>query len=270
LPAREGKCWGLDEFSAGGSTSAHIFSSVGGNNSKIPGYDTSCKTESVKLILPGPSYVDHIHPVMMRYKEAEYANGQKTKDEIMQVDKLALMDDIVIRRTMQCAFNDGTTTTTTSRWVKIATLTVPAPVNGIQCYVAGSFSVIASGSKGCAKREVHFNFVGLASAGGSVNIRGYSIDSPTSGRISGSQKACGIVMAVPTNQINNPPSLTTAAYYDIWMKVYNLDFFSIYPSSFTEGQGTIKWKEATFNLAAMNDTNWVTDQTPTGTNIVTD
>jgi hypothetical protein len=77
-------------------------------------------------------------------------------------------------------------------------------------------------------------------------------------------------MAVPTNQINNQPSLTTAAYFDIWMKVYNLDFFTIYPSSFTEGQGTIKWKEATFNLAAMNDTNWVTDQTPTGTNIVTD
>lgn len=270
LPAREGKCWGLDEFTAGGSASAHIFSSVGGNNSKIPGYDTSCKTESVKLILPGPSYVDHIHPVMMRYKEAEYANGQKTKDEIMQVDKLALMDDIVLRRTLRAALNDGTTTITNYKWVKIAEVTVPCPVAGVQCYVAGSFIVMASGSKGCAKREVHFNFVGLANAGGSVNIRGYSIDSPTSGRISGTQKACGIVMAVPTNNSSNPPSLTTAAYYDIWIKVYNLDFVSIYPSSFTEGQGTIKWKEASFNLAAMNDTNWVRDQTPTGTNIVTD
>ncbi len=206
----------------------------------------------------------------MRYKEAEYANGQKTKDEIMQVDKLALMDDIVLRRTLRGALNDGTTSITNYKWVKIAEVTVPCPVGGVQCYVSGSFIVMASGSKGCAKREVHFNFVGLANAGGSVTIRGYSIDSPTSGRITGTQKACGIVMAVPTNNTSNPPSLTTAAYYDIWMKVYNLDFFSIYPSSFTEGQGTIKWKEATFNLAAMNDTNWVTDQTPTGTNIVTD
>ena len=272
LPAREGGCWGLDEFSSG-SVSAHIFSSVGGNNSKIPGYDTSCKTESVKLILPGPSdYREHIHPVLMRYKEAEYANGQKTKDEIMQVDKLALMDDIVTKRTLRGALNDGTTAVTNYKWVKIAEVTVPCPVDGVQCYVAGSFIVMASGSKGCAKREVHFNFVGLANAGSSVTIRGYSVDSPNAGRSTAAQnqKACGIVMAVPTNNSSNPPSLTTAAYYDIWMKVYNLDFFSIYPSSFTEGQGTIKWKEATFNLAAMNDTNWVRDQTPTGTNIVTD
>ena len=194
------------------------------------------------------------------------------KDEIMQVDKIALMDDIVLRRTLRGALNDGSTAITNYKWVKIAEVTVPCPVDGVQCYVAGSFIVMASGSKGCAKREVHFNFVGLANAGGSVTIRGYSVDSSNAGRSTAAQnqKACGIVMAVPTNNSSNPPSLTTAAYYDIWMKVYNLDFFSIYPSSFTEGQGTIKWKEATFDLAKINDTNWVRDQTPTGTNIVTD
>lgn len=262
LPERDGTCWGIDEFAAGGSVSAHIFSSVGGDNSKIPGYDTSCQKESVKLILPGPGPVDHIHPVMMRYREAEVIDGQPPKNEIMQVDKLALMDDIVIRRSMQCAFNDGTTTTTTSKWVKIANLTVPAPVTGIQCYVAGSFSVMASGSKGCAKREVHFNVVGLLTAGGSVNISGYSNDS--TGRITGSQNACGKIKAVPTNQ----PSLATPALYDIWMQVYNLDFISIYPSSFTEGQGTIKWTNGILNVGAITDANLVRSQEPTGTTIV--
>lgn len=261
LPARDGGCWGLDEFGAGGidgkATSAHIFSSVGGNNSKIPGYDTSCQTESVKLILPGPSYVDHIHPVMMRYKEAEFANGQKTKDEIMQVDKLALMDDIVLRRTLQCALNDGTTTSTNYKWVKIAEVTVPCPVNGVQCYVAGSFTVMASGSKGCAKRDIHFNFVGLNGSGTGGSRKAYSING--TGRLSGEQKACGAVVAVLTNATTNQPSTTVAAYYDIWVQVYNLDFISIYPSSFTEGQGSIKWKEATFNLASITDTNWVRD-----------
>ena len=262
LPERDGTCWGIDEFAAGGSVSAHIFSSVGGDN-KSPDYDASCKNESVKLILPGPGPVDHIHPVMMRYREAEVnADGQTTKAEIMQVDKLALMDDIVIRRTMQCAFNDGTTTINTTRWVKIANFTVPAPVNGIQCYVAGSFSVMASGSKGCAKREVHFNAVGLLNAGGSVNISGHSIDS--TGRITGSQNACGKVKAVPTNQ----PSLTTPALYEIWMEVYNLDFISIYPSSFTEGQGTIKWTNGILNVNAITDANLVRRQEPTGTAIV--
>ena len=124
---------------------------------------------------------------------------------------------------------------------------------------------MASGSKGCAKREVHFNLVGLLTLGGSVNISGYSIDSPTSGRVTGTQKACGIVMAVPTNQ----PSLTTPACYDIWMEVYNLDFISIYPSSFTEGQGTIKWTNGILNVNAITDANLVRTQTPTGTNIVT-
>lgn len=254
LPAREGHCWGLDEFSAG-SASAHIFSSVGGNNSKIPGYDTSCKTESVKLILPGPSYTDHIHPVLMRYKEAEYANGQKTKDEIMKVDKLALVDDIVVKRTLKCALNDGTSDGTHYRWVKIAEVVVPSPISGIQCYVAGSFTVMASGSKGCAKRDVHFNFVGLNSSGTGGSRKGYSIDG--TGRVSGSQKACGSVVAVLTNATTNQPSATVSAYYDIWVQVYNLDFISIYPSSFTEGQGTIKWKDATFDLGSMTDTNWV-------------
>ena len=269
LPQRDGVCWGLEEMKG---CSAHIFSSVGGDERNVKGYDASCKHESVKLILPGPSNDEHIHPVMMRYREAEVANGQVTKPEIMQVDKLALMDDIVIRRTMQCALNDGSTTTTNTRWVKIAELTVPAPVASsqgyVQCYVAGSFTVMASGSKGCAKREVHFNVVGLANATGSVTIRGYSVDSPTSGRSSGTQKACGIVMAVPTNLSTNPPSLTTPACYDIWMEVYNLDFLSIYPSSFTEGQGTIKWTQGTFALNAITDTNLVRTQTPTGTNIV--
>ena len=254
LPQRDGVCWGLEEMKG---CSAHIFSSVGGDNSKIPGYNTTCKTESVKLILPGPGSVDHIHPVMMRYKEAEFANGQKTKDEIMQVDKIALMDDIVIRRTLRCALNDGSDVATNFKWVKIAEVVVPAPVNGIQCYVAGSFTVMASGSKGCAKREVHFNFVGLNGSGTAGSRKGYSIDG--TGRVNGSQKACGHVMAVLTNATTNPPSTTVPAYYDIWVQVYNLDFISIYPSSFTEGQGSIKWKEATFNLASMNDTNWVRD-----------
>lgn len=269
LPERDGTCWGIDEFAAGGSVSAHIFSSVGGDN-KSPDYDTSCQKESVKLILPGPGPVDHIHPVMMRYREAEVnADGQTTKAEIMQVDKLALMDDIVIRRSMQCALNDGTTTISNNRWVKIAELTVPAPVYGIQCYVAGSFTVMASGSKGCAKREIHFNIVGLLNAtSGPVTIRGYSVDSPTSGRVTGTQKACGIVMAVPTNLSTNQPSLTTPACFDIWMEIYNLDFISIYPSSFTEGQGTIKWTNGILNVNAITDANLVRTQTPTGTNIV--
>lgn len=266
MPARDGKCWGIDEFEDGGSVSAHIFSSVGGNNSKIPDYDTSCQKESVKLILPGPGPVDHIHPVMMRYREAEVIDGQTTKSEIMQVDKLALMDDIVIRRSMQCAFNDGTTTISNNRWVKIAELTVPAPVYGIQCYVAGSFTVMASGSKGCAKREIHFNIVGLLTVGGSVTIRGYSVDSPNNGRSTEAhnQKACGKVIAVPTNLSTNPPSLTTPACYDIWMQVYNLDFISIYPSSFTEGQGTIKWTNGILNVNAITDANLVRTQEPTG------
>lgn len=268
LPARDGCCWGLDEFSAGGSVSAHIFSSVGGDNSKIPGYDTTCKKESVKLILPGPGPVDHVHPVMMRYREAEVTNGQTTTPEIMQVDKLALMDDVVIRRTMRGALNEGTAISNT-RWVKIAELSIPCPVEGVQRYISGSFTVMASGSKGCAKREIHFNVVGLATATDTVTISGYSEDSPTSGRSVGTQKACGIVMAVPTNKVDNPPSLTTPAYFDIWMEVYNYDFFSIYSSSFTEGQGTLKWTKGTFILNEIDDTNWVRTQTPTGTNIVT-
>jgi hypothetical protein len=117
---------------------------------------------------------------------------------------------------------------------------------------------MASGSKGCAKREVHFNVVGLLTAGGSVNISGYSNDS--TGRITGSQNACGKIKAVPTNQ----PSLATPALYDIWMQVYNLDFISIYPSSFTEGQGTIKWTNGILNVGAITDANLVRSQEPTG------
>ena len=67
------------------------------------------------------------------------------------------------------------------------------------------------------------------------------------------------MVAVLTNATTNQPSTTVAAYYDIWVQVYNLDFISIYPSSFTEGQGSIKWKEANFNLGSMTDTNWVRD-----------
>lgn len=256
LPARDGKCWGLDEFSAGGYTSAHIFSSVGGNNSKIPGYDTSCKTESVKLILPGPSYVDHIHPVMMRYKEAEYTDGQKTKDEIMQVDKLALYDDIVISRSLRASNNSGA-----SRWVKIAELVVPHPENGIQCFVSGSFIVMASGSAGCAKRELHFNLVGIDGTS-NPNVVKFVHYTDNQNRRSGSNHACGNVRAVLSNAVATPPSDTTSAYYDLWIEVYHADFISVYPSSVAEGQGYIKWREAHLALDSITDTNWVRSSKP--------
>ena len=257
LPARDGVCWGLDEFSAGNSTSAHIFSSVGGDNTGIPGYKDSCKKESVKLILPGPSYVDHVHPVMMRYREAEYTNGTMTKNEIMQVDKLALYDDIVIRRSLKASNNSGA-----SRWVKIAELVVPHPENGIQCYVAGSFIVMASGSAGCAKRELHFNLIGIngTSHPNVVKYVHYT-DSQNRSRTSNIH-ACGNVRAVLTNVVGNPPSDTTSAYYDIWIEVYQADFVSVYPSSVTEGQGHIKWRDAHWALESVTDTNWVKSSKP--------
>lgn len=257
LPARDGVCWGLDEFSAGNSTSAHIFSSVGGDNTGIPGYKDSCKKESVKLILPGPSYVDHVHPVMMRYREAEYTNGTMTKNEIMQVDKLALYDDIVIRRSLKASNNSGA-----SRWVKIAELVVPHPENGIQCYVAGSFIVMASGSAGCAKRELHFNLIGLngTSHPNVVKYVHYT-DSQHRSRTSNIH-ACGNVRAVLTNVVGNPPSDTTSAYYDLWIEVYQADFVSVYPSSVTEGQGHIKWRDAHWALESVTDTNWVKSSKP--------
>lgn len=257
LPARDGVCWGLDEFSAGNSTSAHIFSSVGGDNTGIPGYKDSCKKESVKLILPGPSYVDHVHPVMMRYREAEYTNGTMTKNEIMQVDKLALYDDIVVRRTLRASNNSGA-----SRWVKIAEFVVPHPENGIQCYVAGSFIVMASGSAGCAKREVHFNLVGIngTSHPNVVKFVHYT-DSQNRSRTTNIH-ACGNVRAVLTNVVGNPPSDTTSAYYDLWIEVYQADFISVYPSSVTEGQGHIQWRNAHWALENITDTNWVKASQP--------
>lgn len=261
LPARDGVCWGLDEFGAGGidgkATSAHIFSSVGGDNTGIPGYKDSCKKESVKLILPGPSYVDHVHPVMMRYKEAEYTNGTKTADEIMKVDKLALYDDIVIRRTLKASNNSGA-----SRWVKIAEVVLPHPENGIQCYVAGSFIVMASGSAGCAKRELHFNLIGLngTSHPNVVKYVHYT-DSQNRSRTSNIH-ACGNVRAVLTNVVGNPPSDTTSAYYDLWIEVYQADFISVYPSSVTEGQGHINWRSAHWALESITDTNWVKTSKP--------
>ena len=260
LPARDGVCWGLDEFGASGidgkATSAHIFSSVGGDNTGIPGYKDSCKKESVKLILPGPSYVDHVHPVMMRYREAEYTNGTMTKNEIMQVDKLALYDDIVIRRTLKASNNSGA-----SRWVKIAELVVPHPENGIQCYVAGSFIVMASGSAGCAKRELHFNLVGLNGTS-NPNVVKFVHYTDSQNRRSGSNHACGNVRAVLTNVVGNPPSDTTSAYYDLWIEVYQADFISVYPSSVTEGQGHINWRSAHWALENITDTNWVKTSKP--------
>lgn len=261
LPARDGCCWGLDEMKAG-LASAHIFSSVGGNNSKIPGYDTSCNTESVKLILPGPSYTDHIHPVLMRYKEAEYANGQKTKDEIMKVDKLALVDDIVIKRTLRGNNNAGG-----ARWVKVAQVRVPHPENNISCFVAGSFIVMSSGANGCARREIHFNFVGLDQSVRYVRCTADKTDTAGTGMGTGSSTrtlaACGEVKAVLCNSASNLPSDTTDAYYDIWIQIYNLDFFTVYPSSATEGQGDIKWTPGYFNLATMTEaTSVVLHATP--------
>lgn len=267
LPARDGVCWGIDEFGAGGidgkATSAHIFSSVGGDNTGIPGYKDSCKTESVKLILPGPSYVDHVHPVMMRYREAEYTNGTKTKDEIMQVDKLALMDDVIIRSSLR-----GNNNTGGAKWVKIAQVRVPHPENNIACFVAGSFIVMSSGANGCAKREVHFNFVGLdqntryvrCTADKTMDTAGTGMGTGSSTRTSG---ACGEVKAVLANASSNLPSDTIDAYYDIWIQIYNLDFFTVYPSSIKEGQGDIKWKDGYFDLRTMtNATDWVLSATP--------
>lgn len=266
LPARDGTCWGLDEFSAGGSTSAHIFSSVGGDNTGIPGYKDSCKTESVKLILPGPSYVDHVHPVLMRYKEAEYTNGTMTKNEIMQVDKLALVDDVVVRRTLR-----GSNNGTGALWVNIAEVCVPHPESGIQCYVAGSFIVMASGGSGCARREVHFNLVGINGTNHPYvtfyshcqDNRGRTVNTPNGG----SGNACGKVIAVLKNADSNSPSDTVSAWYDIWIQIAKNDFFTIYPSSFTEGQGSINWTKGYYPLEKMTDaTHCVRSSTPTSEN----
>lgn len=264
LPARDGVCWGLDEFGAGGidgkATSAHIFSSVGGDNTGIPGYNDSCKKESVKLILPGPSYVNHVHPVMMRYREAEFTNGTMTKNEIMQVDKLALVDDIVLKRTLHGVNNTGS-----AKWVKIAEICIPHPENGIKCFVAGSFAVESSGANGCARREVHFNFVSTsgstyvtAAAFKSIDAKSGLPSNDTEHPSGTSNYACGRVLAVLSNAPGSPPSDTVAAWYDIWVEIYSLDFFSIYPCSKKEGQGSINWKEAYFQLSDMSKaTDWV-------------
>ena len=61
----------------------------------------------------------------------------------------------------------------------------------------------------------------------------------------------------------NPPSDTTSAYYDLWIEVYQADFISVYPSSVTEGQGHIKWRDAHWNLESVTDTNWVKASKPT-------
>lgn len=242
LPARDGGCWGLDEISAG-SASAHIFSSVGGNNSGIPGYDTSCKSESVKLILPGPSHSEHVHPVLMRYKEAEFKNGVKTKDEIMNVDKLALMDDIVVRRTLR-----GQNNTDGAMWVKIAEVRVPPQENGNSCYVAGTFVVVASGVNGCAKREVAFNFVGFNPSSASIKANGGKSD--VNARVTGTTPACGGVKAILANAYDMLPSDTVSACYEIWVEIYGMDFFSVYPSTMTEGQGHVQWRDGYVDVGA--------------------
>ena len=192
----------------------------------------------------------------MRYKEAEYNNGTKTKDEIMQVDKLALLDDVVIRPKLRGSNNSGN-----SRWVKVAEVVVPPPTSGIQSYVADSFVVMASGALGCAKREVHFDFVGITSE--SVNIKGYAYSIDGKKRASGSNDACGGVRAVLTNSLSNLPSETVPAYYDVWIEIYNLDFFTLYKSSITEGNGSVKWTDGYFNLHDINDNAWVRNTMPT-------
>ena len=64
--------------------------------------------------------------------------------------------------------------------------------------------------------------------------------------------------------LTNTPSDTSDAYYDIWIKIFKLDFFSIYPSSFTEGQGSIEWKNSHFVLEEMEQaTDWVKSTQPT-------
>lgn len=252
LPTRDLVCWGLEEFALG-SASAHIFSSVGGNNGEIDNYKTECQNESVKLILPGPSNTEHIHPVLMRYREATTNPAGIVSPEIMKVDKLALMDDVVTRRTIQGALHiTGDNTPSSYRWMKVANVTVPAPVGGVQNFVAGSFIIMASGSKGCAKREIHFNIAGVGGGSSTPTVRGYSIDSPTTGRAN-SQKACGAVKAVPVNT----PSDTEPAHYGIWVQIYNIDFFSIYQSSFNEGQGVLLWEKGVFALNNITDTNLV-------------
>lgn len=261
LPQRDGVCWGLEEMKG---CSAHIFSSVGGDERNLKGYDASCKKESVKLILPGPSNTEHIHPVLMRYKEAtKNEAGTVIDPEIMKVDKLALMDDVVTRRTMQGALHiTGDNTPSSYRWVKVANVTVPAPVGGVQNFVAGSFIIMASGSKGCAKREIHFNIAGVGGGSSSPTVRGYSIDSPTTGRANG-QKACGAVKAVPVNTASD----TEPAHYGIWVQIYNIDFFSIYQSSFNEGQGVLLWEKGVFALNDITDTNIVRAEVQGGSTI---
>lgn len=121
LPNYHSCCWGLDEFVDGDPTSAHIFSSVGGANN-ITDYDNGCNEESTKLVLPGPSYTNHIHPFLIRYKkQLTDAQGKVTTKEIMQVDKLAFLEDISNRTVYYAYNNEGL-----SKFVKVCTITLSA------------------------------------------------------------------------------------------------------------------------------------------------
>ena len=97
----------------------------------------------------------------------------------------------------------------------------------------------------------------------SVNIKGYAYSIDGKKRASGSNDACGGVRAVLTNSLSNLPSETVPAYYDVWIEIYNLDFFTLYKSSITEGNGSVKWTDGYFNLHDINDKAWVRSTMPT-------
>lgn len=118
---------------------------------------------------------------------------------------------------------------------------------------------MASGSNGCAKREVHFTLLGLQNATDTVKYNAYCTVDEKSRRDTTSKGGCGKVKAVLTNT----PSDTVSAYYDIWIQIYNPDFFTVYQSSVTEGQGTINWTTGNYALETMEEaTNYVKSTEP--------
>ena len=171
LPNREDSCWGFDEFLTG-STSAHVLSSVGGNND-IKDYDSSCSDESVKLVLPGPSYVEGVHPFMLRYKQHQVnSDGTENQAEIMQVDKLALLDDVVYKLKW-----GGTNGENDTFWYRVADIQVPGItvvnddgkdvlVNGELYFVA---DVIGIGPRGGARYSLMLSIEVAKTLGATVD-----------------------------------------------------------------------------------------------------
>lgn len=99
---RDGKCWGYDEY-RDGNVSAHVISSVGASHDAGGAYRTSLSHESVKLFMPGPQKGYNPHPFIARYKEQVGSQA-----EVLQVNKLAWLDDVYGRPVISTYNNNGT------------------------------------------------------------------------------------------------------------------------------------------------------------------